>query len=72
MLKRRIQIRERHYATRDTNRIVRPFEWGASFVVEHANGDDPRALLDAYAQNALADSDAFYALPPITDYRLDG
>jgi dienelactone hydrolase len=72
LLKRRIQIRERHYATRDTNRVVRPFEWGASFVVEHANGDDPRALLDAYAKNALADSDAYYALPPITDYRLDG
>jgi len=72
LLKRRIQIRERHYATRDTNRIVRPFEWGASFVVEHANGDDPRALLAAHTESALADSDAFYALPPVADYRLDG
>ena len=73
MLKRRIQIKERHYATRDTNRIVRPFEWGTSFIAPHANdGDDPRRLLAEYSQNALAASDEFYALPPVTDYRLDG
>jgi dienelactone hydrolase len=72
LLKRRIQIKERQLATRDTNRIVRPFEWGASFVVEHANGDDPRELLDAHTQAALADSDAFYALPPVAAYHLDG
>ena len=72
MLKRRILIKERHAATRDTNRVVRPFEWGTSFLVEHANGDDPRALLAAYAENALAHSEEFYALPHIKDYRLDG
>jgi dienelactone hydrolase len=72
LLKRRIQIKERHFATRDTNRIVRPFEWGTSFVVEHANGDDPRALLTAYSEDAVAHSDEFYALPPVNDYRLDG
>jgi len=73
LLKRRIQIKERHYATRDTNRVVRPFEWGTSFIAPHANdGDDPRRLLAEYSQNALAASDEFYALPPVTDYRLDG
>jgi dienelactone hydrolase len=72
LLKRRIQIKERHFATRDTNRIVRPFEWGTSLITEHANGDDPRALLAAYAEDAVAHSDEFFALPPITDYRLDG
>ena len=72
MLKRRIQIRERHYATRDTNRVVRPFEWGASFIAPRTNGDAPRALLAAHTERALADSDAFYALPPVSDYRLDG
>ncbi|HEV2801556.1 MAG TPA: alpha/beta hydrolase family protein [Pyrinomonadaceae bacterium] len=72
MLKRRIQLKERQLATRDTNRIVRPFEWGASFIAEHANGDDPRELLAAYAERAVASSDAFYALPHVTDYRLDG
>lgn len=72
MLKRRILIKERHFATRDTNRIVRPFEWGTSFVAPHANGDDPRAVLAAYAADAVARSDEFYALPPVNDYRLDG
>ncbi|HEX8423748.1 MAG TPA: hypothetical protein VF634_10075 [Pyrinomonadaceae bacterium] len=72
MLKRRILIKERHFATRDTNRIVRPFEWGTSFVAPHANGDDPRTILAAYAADAVARSDEFYALPPIGDYRLDG
>ncbi len=70
MLARLIHSKERHFATRDNNRIVRPFEWGASYVVEHANGDDPRHLLAAHTARALADSDAYYALPPIADYRL--
>jgi hypothetical protein len=72
LLKRRIQIKERHFATRDTNRIVRPFEWGTSFVDPHANGGDPRAILAAYADDAVARSDEFYALPPVNDYLLDG
>ena len=70
MLSRLIHERERHFATRDNNRVVRPFEWGADFVVEHANGDDPRRLLEAHAARALADSDAYFALPPVHDYRL--
>jgi dienelactone hydrolase len=72
LLKRRILIKERHAATRDTNRIVRPFDWGTSFLVPHANGDDPRAILAAYADDALARSNEFYALPPVKDFRLDG
>jgi dienelactone hydrolase len=72
LLKRRILIKERHFATRDTNRIVRPFEWGTSFVAPHANGADPRTVLSAYSADAVARSDEFYALPPVIDYRLDG
>lgn len=67
-----MHARERWYAARDTNRIVRPFEWGAGFVADHVNGDDPRRVLDEYARRAFERSDEFYALPPITDYRLDG
>ena len=63
---------ERRLAQRDKNRLVRPFEWGADYVVAHANGDDPRALLHAYAARAHARSADFYALPPVTDYRLAG
>jgi len=70
LLKRRIHLKERHFATRDTNRVVRPFEWGASFIAAHANGDDPRRILTEHTRRALAHSDEFYALPPIADYRL--
>ena len=72
MLGRFIKSRERRHAARDTNRVVRPFEWGAEFVVEHTNGDDPRDSLTRAAREALKRSDAFYALPPIEDYELRG
>ena len=64
--------RERRFSVRDTNRRVRPFEWGADFIFERANGDDPRHLFRQHAQEALRRSDQFYALPQINDYRLAG
>jgi dienelactone hydrolase len=67
-----MHARERRLATRDTNRVVRPFEWGAEFVVEHANGDDPRRLVREFARRALTHSREFYSLPEITDFRLEG
>jgi dienelactone hydrolase len=65
-----MHARERRLAQRDTNRLVRPFEWGVDCVVAHANGDDPRQLLHAHTDRVLARSDEFYALPPINDYQL--
>jgi hypothetical protein len=70
LLGRLIRARELRLAQRDTNRRVRPFEWGASFVVEHLNGDDPRRILRQHARRVMKRSDQFYALPPIADYRL--
>jgi hypothetical protein len=67
-----IRARERHLSQRDTNRIVRPFEWGISFLTDHANGDDPRHLLRRHARQALEASDDFYALPQVADYHLVG
>lgn len=66
-----MHARERWYARRDDNRLVRPFEWGASFIAEHANGDDPRQLFAHHTRDVLADSEDYFSLPPITDYRLD-
>ncbi len=62
--------RERSYYERDNNRLVRRFEWGLPFVVDHVNGDDPRHVLDRHTENVLSDSDAFYYLPPINDFQL--
>jgi len=64
--------RERWYHQRDNNRLVRPFEWGLSYVVDHVNGDDPRNVLRNHSEHAMNNSDDFYSLPPISDYRLSG
>jgi hypothetical protein len=64
--------RERWYHARDNNRIVRPFEWGLSFIADHVNGDDPRAILHRHTERAMKSSDSFYALPEITDFNLAG
>src|SRR5919112_536563 len=72
MLGRYIRARERWHATRDTNRVVRPFEWGAEFVAEHLNGDDPREAVTRAAREAVRSSEEFYALPTIKDYELRG
>jgi hypothetical protein len=68
---------ERNLATRDTNRVVRPFDWGVEWL--HAigfpsfpldsNGDSASRLL-AYATEALEDSDRFFSYAPARDYRL--
>lgn len=67
-----IYRRERAYHQRDNNRVVRPFEWGLPYVLDHVNGDDPRHVLAQHTARVMQDSDAFYALPDISDYRLEG
>jgi hypothetical protein len=72
MLGRYIRARERRHAARDTNRVVRPFEWGAEFVAEHTNGDDPREAVARASREAVQHSEEFYALTPVEDYELRG
>ena len=67
-----IYRRERAYHQRDNNRVIRPFEWGLPYVLDHVNGDDPRHALAQHAARVMQDSDAFYELPEISDYRLEG
>ncbi len=64
--------RERAHHERDNNRLVRPFEWGLSFISDHLNGDDPRNVLRRHTEQAMAHSDDFYALPEISDFQLNG
>jgi hypothetical protein len=72
MLKRYMHNRERHFAMLNDNRVVRPFEWGTEFITGNADGGDPRRIFREYSQKVLANSDEFFYLPEITDYRLDG
>jgi hypothetical protein len=68
---------ERKLATRDTNRVVRPFEWGTDWLSgigfpdcrNEANGN-AAATVARFVNGALADSDHFYAYEPVRDYRL--
>ncbi|HEV2446500.1 MAG TPA: hypothetical protein VGS58_11280, partial [Candidatus Sulfopaludibacter sp.] len=70
---------ERKLATRDTNRVVRPFEWGTDWLHQigfppfrsDANGNSA-ACLDQFIGEALADSDRFYSYAVPTDFRLCG
>ena len=72
MLGRIIRAQERERATRDNNRVVRPFEWGAEFLDRRAVNvnDDPRRLFAEHTAFALSRSEDFYALPSVNDYRL--
>jgi hypothetical protein len=70
---------EHELATRDTNRVVRPFEWGTDWLstVEYpgceanANGNSADCV-SRFVEGALADSDRFFSYRPVTDYRLEG
>ncbi len=72
---------EYRLTTRDTNRVVRPLEWGLEWTRQWpcANGFghgiesslDPEQVLATLNQQILADSDKFFACPPRSDYRLE-
>jgi len=59
-------------ATKDSNRVVRPFDWGADWLLQPApNGDSPQ-VLSGFVDRHVADSDAFFSAPTPQDFRLDG
>ena len=68
---------ERKLATRDTNRLVRPFEWGAEWLhaigfpdcPAEANGASEESV-SRFAAEALAGSERFFSYSPVTDYHL--
>jgi len=67
-----MRAREIAHTKRDDNRVVRPFAWGAEFIREHANGDDPRVIFGEHTERVMARSEDFYALPEISDWQLAG
>jgi hypothetical protein len=62
---------ERRLASVDTNRIVRPFDWGLDWIGEDTGAAGPGARVAAWSRAAMADTDRFYALPHTDafDYR---
>src|SRR5579863_413257 len=64
--------REHKLATRDTNRVVRPFDWGLDWLgMAPANGNSS-TLMREFVRGALADSSRFFAYETPRDYRLQG
>lgn len=71
---------EHRLTTRDTNRIVRPFEWGldwtegwpgATQLPPNPKPEIVQAWFLATNQNIVANSDAFYAYETPKDFRLE-
>ena len=63
---------ENELAFRDTNRVVRPFEWGEEWLLGQSANGDARHRLERHLSEAVADSDRFYSYETPRDYRLEG
>jgi hypothetical protein len=69
---------ERTLATRDTNRVVRPFQWGAEWLAGCAAARRPEARSEAAVvrlaiDEALADTDRFFSpRDPVSDFEMRG
>lgn len=63
---------ERRLASVDTNRLVRPFEWGLDWLnLENGDGH-PGLRVSAWSREATAASDRFFQTAPTGDYERDG
>ncbi|HSW38927.1 MAG TPA: abhydrolase domain-containing 18 [Acidobacteriota bacterium] len=71
---------ENYLSKRDTNRTVRPFEWGLEFISDMPRSGkgalspdlEPKEFLLEYAKQAVAESDRYHCYEPVRDFRLEG
>ena len=63
---------ERRLASVDQNRVVRPFDWGLDWIPaaerEGIDLDEPSLVVQAWAERAMRDSDAWFAVEPARQY----
>jgi hypothetical protein len=59
-------------ATRDTNRVVRPFDWGLDWLGESPANGRSRERMSEFARAAIARSESFFDYETPSDFRLDG
>jgi dienelactone hydrolase len=66
---------ERRLASVSKDRVVRPFEWGLDWIPRNGSGpgaDPPPAeILSEWVSDIMRDTDAFYAVEPTSDYRVE-
>jgi hypothetical protein len=72
VLSRLFFLWEQSLSKRDTNRSIHPFEWGLEFVGGDLPVENPREHLLTHAKRIIAESDAYHAYTPVSNYRLDG
>jgi hypothetical protein len=69
---------ERRLASVDTNRVVRPFDWGLEWLTrlrQDAGGGTEKESLPLFLDwsgRVMANTDEFFAAPPTTEYRRHG
>ncbi|PYR17393.1 MAG: abhydrolase domain-containing 18, partial [Acidobacteria bacterium] len=63
---------ERRLASRSTDRVVRPFDWGLDWIPRngHPPDADAAATVGNWVAQVMADSDGFFTPAPTTDYTL--
>jgi len=72
MLARLFHAWERRLVAVDSNRVVRPFEWGLEWVdATSAPAGDPADHFEQWATRTVSDSD-WFATTPTRDYSLQG
>lgn len=70
-LEHRIRRYEHARWTTDNNRRVFPFEWGLENIGGRSDEPDPRAFLNRWIPETIANSDEWFAATPASDYRLE-
>jgi dienelactone hydrolase len=73
---RRMREWEHYLATRSTNRVVRPFDWGAEWaekwpVSYPRDGEDFETYLRKVNVLAIENSERFYGYEPPSDFRIE-
>jgi hypothetical protein len=64
---------EHELAHRDTNRVVRPFEWGFDWLGLRPEPHwDPAKVMEVFSRRAAERSEAFFAYETPRTFRLDG
>src|SRR5581483_9587177 len=63
---------ERRLAAATTDRVVRPFEWGADWIPQngHQPGVGDAERIADWVAHVMADTDAFYTPAPTSEYTL--
>ena len=72
---RRMDAWEMDLATRSTDRVVRPFDWGLDWTANwpfQSAEPDPETRISELNRIALSHSAEFFAYKPPTDFRIEG